>query len=118
MKQDGIFCFSTLDINNWFPKLMGKHWPWLMEMHLFYYKTDTTVQLLNKAGFNILRTDKYVHYVSINYLFGKMIAILPDWLEKPLNISRSVMPKKIMIPISFGDIKIYICKKENPVDKM
>ena len=118
MKRDGIFCFSTLDINNWFPKLMGKHWPWLMGMHLFYYNTDTTEQLLNKAGFNILRTEKYIHYVSINYLAGKMIAILPDWLEKPLNIARSVTPQKIMIPISFGDIKLYICKKEKPVGSM
>jgi 2-polyprenyl-3-methyl-5-hydroxy-6-metoxy-1,4-benzoquinol methylase len=25
MKQDGVFCFSTLNIHNWFPKLMGKH---------------------------------------------------------------------------------------------
>ena len=114
MKRDGIFCFSTLDINNWFPKLMGKHWPWLMEMHLFYYKTDTIVQLLNKAGFNILKTGKYIHYVSIHYLLGKIIAILPDCLEKPLNIARSVTPQKIMIPISFGDIKLYICKKDKP----
>ena len=115
MKQDGIFCFSTLDINNWFPKLMGKHWPWLMGMHLFYFENNTTMHLLDKAGFNILITEKYVHYVSIHYLAGKLIAILPDWLEKPLNIARSVTSRNIMIPISFGDIKLYICKKKKPV---
>jgi len=118
MKLNGIFCFSTLDINNWFPKLMGKHWPLLMEMHLFYYKTDTTEQLLNKAGIKILATEKYIHYVSIHYLVGKIIAILPGWLEKPLNIARSAMPQKIMIPISFGDIKLYICEKEKSIGRM
>jgi len=112
MKLNGILCFSTLDIDNWFPKLMGKHWPWLMEMHLFYYKTDTTEQLLNKAGFKILKSEKYKHYVSIHYLAGKIIAILPSWLEKTLSIARRAMPQKIMIPISFGDIKLYICEKE------
>ena len=118
MKLNGIFCFSTLDINNWFPKLMGKHWPWLMEMHLFYYKTDTTEQLLNEAGIKILATEKYTHYVSIHYLVGKIIAILPGWLEKPLNIVRSAMPQKIMIPISFGDIKLYICEKDKSIGRM
>jgi SAM-dependent methyltransferase len=118
MKLNGIFCFSTLDINNWFPKLMGKHWPWLMEMHLFYYKTDTTEQLLNKAGIKILATEKYIHYVSIHYLVGKIIAILPGWLEKPLKIVRSAMPQKIMIPISFGDIKLYICEKDKSIGRM
>ena len=118
MKQNSIFCFSTLDIDNWFPKIMGKHWPWLMEMHLFYYKTDTTEQLLNKAGFKILASKKYVHYVSIHYLVGKIIAILPVWLGKPLNVARSAMPQKIMIPISFGDIKLYICEKEKSIGRM
>ena len=118
MKQNGIFCFSTLDIDNWFPKIMGKHWPWLMEMHLFYYKTDTTEQLLNKAGFKILGSEKYTHYVSIHYLVGKIIAILPGWLERPLNIARSAMPQKIMIPISFGDIKLYIFEKEISIGRM
>jgi len=113
MKRNGIFCFSTLDIDNWFPKIMGKHWPWLMEMHLFYYKTDTTEQLLNKAGFKILKSEKYIHYVSIHYLVGKIIAILPDWLEKTLSFARSAILQKIMIPISLGDIKLYICEKEN-----
>ena len=47
-----------------------------------------------------------------------MIAILPEWLEKPLNIARSFTPQKIMIPISFGDIKLYICKKEKPVGSL
>ena len=63
----------------------------------------------------MLRTEKYIHYVSIHYLVKKTIAILPDWLEIPLNIARIVMPQKMLIPISFGDIKLYICKKEKPV---
>ena len=116
IKLNGIFCFSTLDIDNWLPKLMGKHWPWLMEMHLFYYKSDTTEQLLNKAGFKIIESEKYIHYVSIHYLFGKIIAILPEWLEKPLNFVSDALPQKIVIPISFGDIKLYICEKEKSVN--
>jgi hypothetical protein len=74
--------------------------------------------LLNKAGFNILRTEKYIHYVSIHYLVGKIIAILPGWLERPLNIAKSVMPQKIMIPIGFGDIKLYICEKKKSIGKV
>ena len=52
-----------------------------------------------------------ITYVSIHYLFGKIIAILPKWLEKPLDYFSSFLPQKIVIPISFGDIKLYICEK-------
>ena len=112
LKKDGILCFSTLDIDNWFPNLLGKNWPWLMEMHLFYYDSFTTEKLLNKAGFKIIEFEKYVHYVSTKYLFRKFIAILPNWLGAALNIFMFFVPNKIMIPVSFGDIKLYICKKQ------
>jgi hypothetical protein len=49
-------------------------------------------------------------------LFGKIIAILPEWLEKPLNFVSDALPQKIVIPISFGDIKLYICEKEKSVN--
>jgi len=49
-------------------------------------------------------------------LFGKLIAILPEWLEKPLNFVSDALPQKIVIPISFGDIKLYICEKEKSVN--
>ena len=58
---------------------------------------------------------KYKHYVSIHYLAGKKIAILASWLEKTLNVARSTMPQKIMIPISFGGIKLYVCEKEKQI---
>ena len=90
---------------------MGKRWPWLMEMHLFYYKSDTTEQLLNKAGFKIIKSEKYIHYISLHYLSRKINSILPKSLEKPLNFASNALSKKIVIPISFGDIKLYICKK-------
>ena len=112
MKQNGVFCFSTLDVDNWFPKLMGKRWPWLMDMHLFYFNSNTTEQFLNKAGFKIIRVERYVHYISIQYFAEKINAILPYGLGSPFYFIRKVMPQYLLVPFSFGDIKLYICVKE------
>ena len=112
MKQNGVFCFSTLDVDNWFPKLIGKHWPWLMDMHLFYFNSNTTEQFLNKAGFKIIRVERYVHYISIQYFAEKINAILPYGLGSPFYFIRKVMPQHLLVPFSFGDIKLYICVKE------
>ena len=111
-KQNGIFCFSTLDVDNWFPKLMGKTWPWLMDMHLFYFNGNTTEQLLNRTGFKIIRTERYVHYISIPYLTEKINAVLPYGLGRPFYLVRKVLPQNLLVPFSFGDIKLYICVKK------
>jgi len=112
MKKNGVFCFSTLDVDNWFPKLMGKRWPWLMDMHLFYFNSNTTEQFLNRTGFKIIKTERYVHYISIPYLAEKIHAILPYWIGSTFNLIIKVLPKNLLVPFSFGDIKLYICVKE------
>jgi len=112
MKQNGVFCFSTLDVDNWFPKLMGKRWPWLMEMHLFYFNSNTTEQFLSRAGFKIIRAERYVHYMSIPYLAEKINAILPYGLGSPFYLIRKLLPQHLFVPFSFGDIKLYICVKD------
>ena len=29
LRPGGLLIFSTLDIANWFPRIMGRRWPWL-----------------------------------------------------------------------------------------
>ena len=69
LDSEGIFCFSTLDIDNWFPKLTGKNWPWIMDMHLFYFSRRTTEQLLAQANLKVLAVKIWCHYISIQYFF-------------------------------------------------
>ena len=38
LSKDGTFCFTTIDIDTWFPKLTRSKWPWIMEMHLLLFK--------------------------------------------------------------------------------
>ena len=98
---------------------MGKNWPWLMEMHLFYYNSFTTEKLLNKAGFKIIGLKTYVHYVSVDYLLRKVIAILPNWLGKILNIFRhlNVANKKLNELATLLKENISVDVKRNPMGK-
>ena len=79
---------------------------------LFYFNGNTTAQLLNRTGFKIIRTERYVHYISIPYLTEKINAVLPYGLGSPFYLVRKVLPQNLLVPISFRDIKLYICVKE------
>jgi len=81
-------------------------------MHLFYFNSNTTEQFLNRAGFKIIRAERYVHYISIPYLAEKINAILPWGLGRPFYLIRKVVPQQLLVPFSLGDIKLYICLKE------
>lgn len=115
LPENGLFLFSTLMIDNWFPKLSGKHWPWLMDMHLYYFTEATVRTLLHETGFEVVEDMKYCHVVTFEYLLTKL-GTLGVPLATPLSGVVAGYPGgKAEIPFRFGDIKLFVCKKVKDV---
>jgi len=111
LKPGGVFAFSTLFIDNWYPKILKERWPWYMDMHLFYFTMDAMKQLLNKAGLELVHHQSYTHIITLEYFFLKLDALGvfgAKFLGEKIGNSRL---KNIMIPFSFGDIQLFICKR-------
>jgi 2-polyprenyl-3-methyl-5-hydroxy-6-metoxy-1,4-benzoquinol methylase len=111
LADDGTLLFSTLMIDNWFPKAMGERWPWLMDMHLYYFTEATIRQVLKQTGYEIVEDGKYCHIVTFDYLMNKL-----GTLGVPLARQLSALTSgrdwaKVEIPFRFGDIKLFVCKK-------
>ena len=71
----GVFAFSTLDYENWSPRLLGERWPWLMDMHLYYFTSKITKQMLERAGFRLVHQQSYCHIITLDYLLSKLTAL-------------------------------------------
>jgi glycosyltransferase involved in cell wall biosynthesis/2-polyprenyl-3-methyl-5-hydroxy-6-metoxy-1,4-benzoquinol methylase len=111
LKPGGVFAFSTLDINNWYPRLMGKRWPWMIDMHLYYFNEPLIAYMLERAGFKMTKARNYCHIISLEYFFAKLKS-LNVWGAAFLS---RIVPRKIAsniyIPFRFGDIKLFVAKK-------
>ena len=111
LDDDGKLLFSTLMIDNWFPKAMGKHWPWLMDMHLYYFTEATLRQVLERAGFEIVESRKYCHIVTLRYLLSKVGTLGVPLAEELSALVSASDWAKTEIPFRFGDIKLFVCRK-------
>ena len=111
LEVGGLFCFSTLDVDSWFPRVTGQRWPWLMDMHLHYFDRHVIKDLLSRAGLELIRAESYTHYARVGYALRGVGRILPKPMERALNAFAQVLPAKLMLPITFGDIKLYIARK-------
>jgi SAM-dependent methyltransferase len=111
LRSGGRFCFSTLDIDNWFPRLLGRRWPWLMEMHLFYYSRCTMTRILETVGFEVVDVKPYCHHVSLRYFFLKLCALLGPSADAHARILARLLPERPYVPFRFGDIKLFVCRK-------
>lgn len=113
LKDDGVFAFSTLDIHNWFPRLMGERWPWYMDMHLYYFSDPVMRDILEREGFEVVESRNYCHIITARYFLEKLASMGVPFVAK---LSKTKFGEKLanfQIPFRFGDIKLYVCKK-NP----
>lgn len=104
-KDGGYFVFSTLDRSNFFAKITGKHWPWIIPMHLHYFEKKSLIEIVSGYGFKFIKTSPHVHYANLEYILRKLI---------PYNLGTMNLSflRKFIIPVGFGDVRYFIFRKE------
>jgi dolichol-phosphate mannosyltransferase len=107
----GVLCFSTLDTDSWPPRLLRRRWPWLMDMHVQYFDRHVLEDMLCRAGFRLVRAEPYTHYARLRYALRGALRILPPVLERPLAAAVRLIPQQMMVPVAFGDVKVYVAQK-------
>lgn len=68
LKPGGVIAIHTIDIESVPARVMGKRWPWLMEMHLYFFSPRTLARMLTDIGFNIELWRYQGRYLRFNYL--------------------------------------------------
>ncbi len=110
----GLFAFSTLDVASWFPRLVGRAWPWWMDMHLYYFTQPLLKRWLDRAGFDTIHIGPYRHYASPSYLARKAVSLLPTPVAAAAAAVPGRLPADLAVPISFGDIVLVVARKRGP----
>jgi SAM-dependent methyltransferase len=98
----GRLYLSTIDANSAAARLLGRHWPWLMDMHLYYFTRQTITTLLRQAGFDVRRIGLYTHVVSVEYLLKKAVAAFPG-AGPAIGAAARLVPRRLQVPVNLGD---------------
>lgn len=111
LKPGGKLIFSTVDAGSAYARFMGKAWPWLMKMHLYYFDRGTMAAYLRKAGFQTLQIRTYRHTISANYLAYKLRAIGGVWLPIAAGILDTRVLSAHQITFALGDFMEVVAVK-------
>jgi SAM-dependent methyltransferase len=111
LRAGGIFAFSTLDYGNWYPRLLGERWPWMIDMHLYYFDKKVMKQMLERAGFRSIETRNYCHIITFDYFLRKLDAMGVPGAEIARTLVAGTPLRTLTIPFRFGDIQLFVCEK-------
>jgi 2-polyprenyl-3-methyl-5-hydroxy-6-metoxy-1,4-benzoquinol methylase len=90
LKPGGLAVLHTIDIDSLFAQLMGARWPWLMEMHMYYFSRRTLRAMLERCGFRVVSDRPQGRYLRLGYLMSRVGALIPpvgrpaEWLVTQL----------------------------------
>ncbi|MDY7039394.1 MAG: class I SAM-dependent methyltransferase [Chloroflexota bacterium] len=111
LKPGGLFSAHTINIESTFARLMGHHWPWLMEMHLFYFSPRTLRRMLEDVGFQVLRWTNQGRYLHLGYLISRLQAYSPV-LSRGMNRTvHALRLQNLAVPVNFGDLFTMFARK-------
>lgn len=104
LEPGGLLAISTMDVEAPVARLLGRHWPWYMQMHLFYFSRRTLRGLVEQAGYEVLEIHRHRRIVRLGYLIGQLERRLGG-LSRPLTraVERAGLAGRLLA-VDLGDI--------------
>jgi SAM-dependent methyltransferase len=112
LTPNGLLVVHTIDIESVSARLMGPRWPWLMEMHIYYFSRRTLRAMLDKCGFVVLSDKPQGRYLRLGYLMNRVGALVPllgrpaEWLVTRLGL------RGLAVPVNLGDLFTAYARKQ------
>lgn len=104
LKPGGLLVVHTMDIDSLFARLLGGRWPWLMEMHVYYFSRRTLAALLAKAGLRVIRVEPQGRYLRLGYFATRIGGFSPRLGRVFGRVFRLLRLNETPIPLNFGDL--------------
>ena len=98
LKPGGLLVVNYPDRGSWIARMLGRRWPFLSSVHLYYFTRATLARMLETYGFHVSQQRPHVQWLELDYLLGRgevMSAPLSRWsraLASQLGLARRQVP--------------------------
>jgi 2-polyprenyl-3-methyl-5-hydroxy-6-metoxy-1,4-benzoquinol methylase len=116
LRPGGLLVVHTMDIDSLVARLMGRRWPWLMEMHLYYFSQRTLREMVRRAGYQVIHSAAQGRYTRLAYLVTRIRAF-----SRPVAWGMQIAMKLlhlggVAIPINLGDLFTLYARRSDAVE--
>lgn len=113
LRPGGWLIVHTMDIDALVARLMGERWPWLMEMHLYYFSRRTLTAMLERLGFALVRRGAQGRYLRLGYLASRLGGLHPALGRLAYRTVAGLGLQDRAVPVNFGDLMTIMSRRVN-----
>lgn len=114
LRPGGWLVLHTMDVDSAAARIMGRRWPWLMDMHLYYFSQATLAQMLVQQGFEVVWSGAQGRYLRLGYLASRVQAWNQTLGRLTAKLVKGLGLGEIAIPVNFGDLFTVYARKPIP----
>ncbi|MGD8586130.1 MAG: class I SAM-dependent methyltransferase [Chloroflexota bacterium] len=104
LNPGGFMAIHTMDIDSLTARIMGRRWPWLMDMHIQYFSQETMSRLLRDQGLEVLWSGIQGRYLSLGYLASRVSGISRPLGRLAQRLVKGAGLAGRSVPVNFGDL--------------
>lgn len=104
LKPGGLAVVHTMDLDSTVAKLMGGRWPWLMEMHIYYFTPRTLGRMAEEAGLTVVKAQAEGRYLRLGYVATRIGGLSRFAGNVAAAMLRACGLREVAIPLNFGDL--------------
>ena len=71
IRPGGLVVVNYPDRGSWIARALGRRWPFLSSVHLYYFTRQTMKSLLRRHGFEVVDMRAHVQRLELNYLLSR-----------------------------------------------
>lgn len=113
LRPRGVLAISTMDVEAPIARLLGRHWPWYMQMHLFYFSRRTLGRLVESCGYEVLEIRRHRRIVRLGYLLAQLERRLGFFHRPLVQIVEGIKLGDRLLAVDLGDIITLFARKRS-----
>ena len=80
MDIGGLLILNLPMVDTFPAKILGRLWPFYLEVHLYYFSIKTIQQYTEKFGYELLYRGRFWQTLSLRYLIEKRFGVTARWI--------------------------------------
>jgi len=104
LRPGGWLVIHTMDVDSHMARILGRRWPWLMDMHLYYFSRKTLAALLQEIGYEVIWSGAQGRYLRLGYLATRIGGFSQFLGQLATALFNRFQLNEIAVPVNFGDL--------------
>jgi cyclopropane fatty-acyl-phospholipid synthase-like methyltransferase len=114
LKPGGALLLHTINIDSALARFMGRHWPWLVEMHNYFFSPDTLGKMVQEAGLEVASSHTQGRYLHLGYLLSRLSGFSEPLGRLAEGAVKALGAEHWLVPVNTGDLFTLLATKPEP----